>query len=622
MGMMDLLYRTYEYAYEAEDAQLMENYLMSQTTATAPILLWLNERGEFADAGYIPDKEKQKISIPCTEKSAGRSGKNPVPHPLFDKLLYLAGDGKEYGIDNEKAHSTYMENMEAWCRSEWGNGYVKIIFSYLNKNTLLQDLEGKGVLDFSQPKDLEKRLNECVRIGIRGEMQSDVELWKEKSIREDFGHYLNSQQEETGLCYISGEKGALSKNHPKAIWNLNANAKLISANEKDNRGFVFSGRFETSDQAVQVSYETSQKVHNALKWLIQKQGKIIGDKMLVAWGTGGSDLKGVLNDTDDFFSEEDEGDKNRIADTQREFSQRLEAAVLRQEQDLRHNEKIGFLVLEAATPGRLSVSYYQEFTPVQYSQLIGNVRRWHETHGWDYGRFDADKKVWIRNIKSPSIFSVARFAEGVERGGKIDADKKVEGNTIVRLIPCVVEGKALPGDIVRKLLLKAYYPLHYSEANWSRLLKITCSMIRTNFKEGGTMDVNRDSIDIPYNYGRWLACAHEIERRALWNAGEKRETSAMRLFTKYAEHPAKYMSIIQHKIQIYEMRLGDRAFWLQRERDKISAKLNENSLEEVVGARHLDGRMILGFQSQMEAFRNKENNKKDAGGEENEYIDE
>ena len=137
MGMMDLLYRTYEYAYEAEDAQLMENYLMSQTTATAPILLWLNERGEFADAGYIPDKEKQKISIPCTEKSAGRSGKNPVPHPLFDKLLYLAGDGKEYGIDNEKAHSTYMENMEAWCRSEWGNGYVKIIFSYLNKNTLL-----------------------------------------------------------------------------------------------------------------------------------------------------------------------------------------------------------------------------------------------------------------------------------------------------------------------------------------------------------------------------------------------------------------------------------------------------------------------------------------------------
>ena len=103
-----------------------------------------------------PIRRNRRSASPVRRNQQGRSGKNPVPHPLFDKLLYLAGDGKEYGIDNEKAHSTYMENMEAWCRSEWGNGYVKIIFSYLNKNTLLQDLEGKGVLDFSQPKDLEK----------------------------------------------------------------------------------------------------------------------------------------------------------------------------------------------------------------------------------------------------------------------------------------------------------------------------------------------------------------------------------------------------------------------------------------------------------------------------------
>ena len=117
------------------------------------------------------------------------------------------------------------------------------------------------------------------------------------------------------------------------------------------------------------------------------------------------------------------------------------------------------------------------------------------------------------------------------------------------------------------------------------------------------MDVNRDSIDIHYNYGRWLACAHEMERRALWSSGDKRETSAMRLFTKYAEHPSKYMAIIQSKIQIYEGKLGEKAFHLQKERDKIAALLLQNPLEEVHGARHLDGRMILGFEAQMEAFR-------------------
>ena len=43
--MMDLLYRTYEYAYEAGDTELMEHYLMSQTMAAAPIELWINDTG-------------------------------------------------------------------------------------------------------------------------------------------------------------------------------------------------------------------------------------------------------------------------------------------------------------------------------------------------------------------------------------------------------------------------------------------------------------------------------------------------------------------------------------------------------------------------------------------------
>lgn len=613
MGMMDLLYRTYEYAYRAEDSDLMENYLMSQTTAAAPIVLWITQDGEFADAGYIVDKERQKISIPCTEKSAGRSGKNPYPHPLFDKLFYLAGDGTIGQIENQKAHSTYMENLQEWCESEWRNPYVKLVLAYLKKNTLLQDLERVGILRISESKELKKRLDEYVRIGIRRELQSDLELWREKSLRDDFVHYLNSIQGKKGLCYISGEDGILSENHPKSIWNLNANAKLISANEKVNRGFVYSGRFETADQAVQISYETSQKVHNALKWLIQKQGKNIGDKMLVAWGVDGSDLTNVFYDTDSLFDEEETEGKIAVADTQAEFAERLGKAILRQKENLQHNEKIGFLVLEAATPGRLSISYYQEFSPIQYSQLIQNVEKWHQVHEWNYSVYDVDKKVWINKNKTPSIFSIARFAEGVERNGKIDADKKTEGNTIVRLIPCVIEGKALPEDITRKLLTKAYYPLHYNETNWNRLLKITCSIIRTKYKGEGTMDVNRNSTDIHYNYGRWLACAHEIERRALWSAGDKRETCAMRLFTKYAENPKKYMGIIQNRIQIYERKLGDKAYWLQDEKNKIADHLLQNSLEKVSSVRHLDGRMVLGFESQLESFKKKDENKNKEG---------
>ncbi len=609
MSMMELLYQTYEYAYRKEDRSLMENYLMSQTMASAPIVLWITEKGAFADATYLTDKEKQKISIPCTEKSAGRSGTNPVPHPLFDKLLYLAGNAEARGINNQKAHETYMHNLKDWCESSYGNRYVKTIYAYLEKNTLLWDLEGAGILDFTEEKELKKRLNEVVRIGIRRDFQTELELWRENEIREDFCRYLGNGQENRSFCYISGKEGTISENHPKSIWNLKANAKLISANEKANRGLVYSGRFETANQAVQVSYETSQKVHNALKWLIQKQGKMIGDKLLVAWGMDGGDFNNVIEGTDFFFDEEEE-DAVMTVDTQAEFAYRLEKAIFRQEQDLKHNEKVGFLVLEAATPGRLSISYYQEFTSVQYLSLVQALKAWHEEHAWYYDSFDSGKKTRVRKIMCPSLYSIALFAEGVDRSDKMDADQKILGNTMTRLLPCVLEGKAVPGDIRRKLLLKAYYPLNYSEQNWRKLIKITCSILREQYREVGTMDVNKDSKDIHYNYGRWLAAAHEIERRALWKSGGERETNALRLFTKFAEHPNKYMMVIQKKIQIYEEKLGDKANWLRKVKREISANLTQNPLEELMGTRDLDGRMILGFETQMNEFGKKEEENK------------
>ena len=167
MGMMDLLYHTYEYAYEAKDAELIENYQMAQISATAPIEVWITENGEFAGASYISDKNRQKISIPCTEKSDGRSGTDPFPHPLFDKLTYLAGDGGAYQVDNQKAHDTYMQNLRMWCGSKHGNPYVKTVLCYLEKNTLLHDLVRTGILVEPKSKEFDKRLKEVVRLGIR-----------------------------------------------------------------------------------------------------------------------------------------------------------------------------------------------------------------------------------------------------------------------------------------------------------------------------------------------------------------------------------------------------------------------------------------------------------------------
>ncbi len=81
-------------------------------------------------------------------------------------------------------------------------------------------------------------------------------------------------------------------------------AKLISSN--DTSGFTFLGRFLTSEQACGVSLEVSQKAHNALLWLISRQGEVFfvkGDKgrkepglTVVAWATSGKTVPKVTDD--------------------------------------------------------------------------------------------------------------------------------------------------------------------------------------------------------------------------------------------------------------------------------------------------------------------------------------
>ena len=68
----------------------------------------------------------------------------------------------------------------------------------------------------------------------------------------------------------------------KKIRNEGDGAKLISANDKEN--YTFRGRFIDKEQAFAIGAETSQKAHNALKWLIRKQGHSFDTLSMITWG--------------------------------------------------------------------------------------------------------------------------------------------------------------------------------------------------------------------------------------------------------------------------------------------------------------------------------------------------
>ena len=118
------------------------------------------------------------------------------------------------------------------------------------------------------------------------------------------------------------------------------------------------------------------------------------------------------------------------------------------------------------------------------------------------------------------------------------------------------------------------------------------------------LEPNRTTRD--YLYGRLLAIAEHIERRALHIAGEPRDTNAAKLMQRFADRPYSTWRTIELSLTPYKTRL----------RAKRSSFLTEmeKQLDEVVGAfqeqdfkdeRRLTGEFLLGYHCQRQALWNK-----------------
>ena len=65
-------------------------------------------------------------------------------------------------------------------------------------------------------------------------------------------------------------------------------------------GLRFEDDSAESREAASISYDVSQKAHNALKWLINRQGKIIDQRVFLVWGN--EELRYSRSPTEDLFS--------------------------------------------------------------------------------------------------------------------------------------------------------------------------------------------------------------------------------------------------------------------------------------------------------------------------------
>ena len=405
-----------------------------------------------------------------------------------------------------------------------------------------------------------------VRFQVNGTLlSSDPEVW------DSYTQYYRSTLKNMGICYVQGKEMPVSFLNPSKIRNAGDRAKLISSN--DNTNFTYRGRFENAREALSVGYETTQKAHSALRWLVGRQGVQNGDQTILVWGTEGEPIPSVTGDTFDFVAgshsdlEDDDDDLGtpyeavaNLPRTREAFASQFNKAVQGYRHVLTEHSQISVIVLDSATPGRLSIRYYRE---LQGSRFMDHIVDWHQTFDWElrYRKLKTQengKKKWlpITFVGAPAPADIAVAAYGAK------VDEKLKQQTIERLLPCITEGRPFPKDIVLTVARRASngMALEPWEANKNR--SIACALIKgyhhRNLKEEYTMALDETCNDRNYLYGRILACADQLEQYAVYHtAGDKvsRPTNALRYEVAYTQHPAKTLALLRKQLEPYLERL-------------------------------------------------------------------
>ena len=605
MSWMQKLYRTYESILEqgvTDDTEPLTP--VGHTIQNAHIVIVIDGQGNFQTARVMPPKTA--ILLPATESSENRTS-GEAPHPLADKIQYVAKDYADYGGEKKAYFEGYLKQLKAWCESPFTHPKVQAVLKYVTKGQVVANLVEEGIFQLdSDNKVLNKWEAEgnapsifsvlpktkgeiefgsalvCWQVEIAGDVHSQT--WMDKTIQQSWTDYAASEKTEKGFCLVQGEETVISTMHPAKLRHTGDKAKLISSN--DTAGYTFRGRFATAEEAASVSADVSAKAHSALRWLISRQGIRNGDQVTVAWAISGKPVPSPMKDISVELDWADMGnwDISAVENPDEIAAQRLPensetppdwsvnigraaAQIIKKklhgyQAELKAHEQISLIMLDSATPGRMALTYYQEFLTADY---FANLDAWIDDFSW-YQRYSIEVQNGKKNDKRtqwrfvpPSPYSIAEAVYGKSLS---DTLKK---QLYARLLPVIAGGTSvpIPEDLVRQSFQAACNPNGCENWEWQRNIGVACALYkgwrarhhdlsqrRTYLMSLDTQNRSRD-----YLYGRLLAVAENTESYALYLAGEKRATTAERYMQRFAEHPFATWRNIELALKPYQERL-------------------------------------------------------------------
>ena len=670
---------------------------LSHVTVLAQIEVSINGQGEFLRAVKL-SKEEALTLIPVTESSAIRTS-GQAPHPLMDTLQYVAGDydkytstnmdedtGKSKSVSYHGRYEEYISNLEDWCESEYAHPKAISVLRYLKKACLMEDLIREQVLLVDEDGLLlaETKIQSVVqgKAFIRFRVETGevpdfmdesgkyfAEIWKDTTLQKSYIEYAQNQPANIGLCYLSGITGPITNSFPKKIRHDGDSTKMLSSN--DNSGFTFRGRFANNVEAFSIGYETSQKAHNALNWIIRKQGYLRNGLCVVTWesdlkpfvsifadaadaiyqameddvyggggggsegggggsggvgdsgGVGGSGSSSESNSGSveygggkgsedasgggegvDYSDDYDDGvdemqfqqDTNRV--TADHFNQALKGYM----QNVKNTSNMVVMALDAATQGRLAITYFNQ---LPYSRYIENIAFWHESCCWRHAKFLNKRLIFFEGMASLNEIALALYGSEQENFLKLRTDPDGKApmlvSTFQRLSPCILERRNIPKDLAHVAIARASSPLAYEKNNWRRILSIACSIVKkTKYDwegENWSMALDHDCTDRSYLYGRLLAVADRAEEATFDKEEEKRETNAMRYMNAFSRRPFRTWQVIEERLRPYFSKLPKGS---QIHYKKLLNEIQDLFIiEQFSNDSALDGLYLLGYHSQI-----------------------
>lgn len=602
----------------------------------AQIEVTIDGEGNFSHASVLP-KAEQSTLLPCTPASEVRTS-NLAPHPLHDKLIYIARDGDLYREERDKKgrspYSLYVELLGKWVHSPYSIPKVEAVYKYVTQHDIIDDLcranppvlyrDDKGNImqkwpykDRPKPDifsavsdDILKALVRFRVIHIPGDNEPD--LWKDQDLQRQYIAFLKHEfSKDLELCYATGKMMRPAGKQGKRIRSPKDKSKLISSN--DTKGLTFRGRFKNAHECLSLGHETLQKATNALAWLIRNQGHDCEGRVFLAWSSS-TPLPDILSATNDVIGDEwstplEITQPQTLTQWVESFDRAIKGYYHNFEKD--PNAKANVIVLDAITSGRLSICYYDEFSGRDF---IRRIEKWHKSGRWIQHKEVTDNKekkdkisrkskkriLGYVGVPSPRTLIKACYGENVS-----DTKMKME---LERIFNCIVQGRPLPIDmercIVRRVVTMAntasgnkYYPWRHG------IVEPACTVICNRWngthskEEEYKVALDEKNCNRDYLFGRLLAVADQIERSTFKGKDKySRLTNAMKYMEVFSMRPAKTWMTIHNRLLPY----------MQKQKEKHGSKELELLAritdlfqeEDFVSDAPLGSRFLLGFYSQ------------------------